>query len=144
MNGDPFLLEIPLQPIPQTVAENTEEIEPEAQRPIILKNVFFETASARLKPASQMELERLKKMMKDYPQLHIQINGHTDAIGEGDDNQVLSEERARAVYDYLIDGGIEAGRLSYKGFGEEKPIASNETTEGRQQNRRTEFVVVKK
>ena len=141
-NGiEPFLLEIPLQPIPQTT-ETPEEIKAEKQRPVILKNVFFETASAKLKDASRTELERLKKMMHNYPQLHIQINGHTDNIGEEADNQTLSEQRAEAVYQYLISEGVEVERLKYKGFGESQPIADNETAEGRQKNRRTEFVII--
>lgn len=141
-NGEPFLLDIPLQPIPP-VAEAGTESQPVAEKPVILNNVFFETASAKLKPTSRAELDRLKKMMEDNPQLRIRIDGHTDNVGQEADNQRLSEERAKAVYDYLVDAGIAAERLEYKGFGESQPIAGNETEEGRQRNRRTEFVIIR-
>ncbi|MCB0683816.1 MAG: OmpA family protein, partial [Saprospiraceae bacterium] len=70
------------------------------------------------------------------------INGHTDDVGTEADNQQLSEARAKAVYDYLIREGIAASRLSYKGFGESQPLAPNDTPQGRQQNRRTEFEIL--
>jgi outer membrane protein OmpA-like peptidoglycan-associated protein len=75
-------------------------------------------------------------------ELRIEIHGHTDNIGDEASNQQLSEARAKAVYDYLIQKGIIASRLAYKGFGKTQPIASNDTPEGRQTNRRTAFVVM--
>ena len=75
--------------------------------------------------------------------LKIQINGHTDNVGSDENNLILSSNRAKAVQDFLIKNGILASRLSYKGFGETKPIDSNETEWGRQNNRRTEFVMLK-
>ena len=136
--GEPYLLDIPLQPLPQS--NETEKLQ--KNEPIILKNVFFETASADLKPTSLNELDRLKVLLEKNPDLRIQINGHTDDVGSDADNQALSEARARAVHDYLLDAGIASDRLAYKGFGESQPIADNETGEGRRQNRRTEFVIV--
>ncbi|HFA51261.1 MAG TPA: flagellar motor protein MotB [Bacteroidetes bacterium] len=133
---DPFELKIELTPVPETSTTNGEGL----SKPIILKNVFFETGSAALKNESLAELERLKKLLDDNPNLKIQINGHTDNIGTEEDNLNLSSDRAKAVYDYLIKNNIAAERLKYKGFGETMPIASNGTDEGRQQNRRTEFV----
>ncbi len=134
--AEPFLLEIELAPIPEPTAEAS------PAKPVILKNVFFETASATLRPESTAELNRLKALLEENPALKIRINGHTDNVGSEEDNLLLSENRAKAVYDFLARQGIAAGRLSYKGYGESKPIATNETAAGRQENRRTEFEVV--
>ena len=82
--------------------------------------------------------------MKDNPTLHIQINGHTDNSGKPADNKTLSENRARAVTNYLTSRGIAATRLSFKGFGDSQPVADNATPEGRARNRRTELNVVSK
>lgn len=108
----------------------------------VLNNIFFETGSARLLKISATELGRLERILKENPAMRIEIRGHTDHVGSDADNQVLSEERAKAVYQHLIDKGIDPARLSYKGFGESMPLASNETSEGRRQNRRTEFVIL--
>jgi outer membrane protein OmpA-like peptidoglycan-associated protein/tetratricopeptide (TPR) repeat protein len=131
----PFMLDILLHQIPDSGT-------PMAGTPIVLKNVFFDTGSADLLPTSVAELQQLKQLLVDQPGLRIQINGHTDNVGSPDDNQLLSEKRAQAVYNYLIQSGIAAERLQYKGFGERRPIADNGTSEGRQLNRRTEFEVV--
>ena len=85
------------------------------------------------------ELDKLKKLLNDNPTLRIRINGHTDNVGTDNDNLNLSANRAKSVYEYLIQKGIAASRLEYKGFGESKPVATNDTAEGRQENRRTEF-----
>ncbi len=131
----PFLLKIGLSAVKAEVAGGAEN------KPVVLRNVFFESGSAQLKPESKTELERLKQLLNEQPKLKIQINGHTDNVGPEADNLRLSEQRAKSVYDYLIQNGIAADRLRFKGFGEIKPVADNETPEGRQQNRRTEFVV---
>ncbi len=138
----PFILEIFLQPIPPsvpgaTVPTTTATI---AVEPIILRNVFFETGSAALQDISINELDRLKDLLIKNPTLRIQLNGHTDNVGSDSDNMTLSENRAKAVNDYLTNAGISASRLRYKGFGETIPIDTNDTPEGRQRNRRTEFV----
>lgn len=138
----PILLEIFLQPIPPsvpgaTVPTTTATI---AVEPIILKNVFFETGSAELQDISITELKRLKDLLIKNPTLRIQLNGHTDNVGSDADNMKLSTNRAKAVHDYLTKAGISNSRLKYKGFGETKPIDSNDTDKGRQANRRTEFV----
>ncbi len=135
----PFLLEIGLQPIREMVSENEPE---KSSKPVILKNVFFETAKADLRPESLIELEKLRKLLEENPQLRIQLNGHTDNVGAEEDNLNLSEARAKAVHDYLVEKGIKPTRLQSKGFGETKPIDTNDTKEGRQNNRRTEFVVL--
>ncbi len=136
--ADPFLLEVELIPIPDAATTAAEE----KSRPVVLRNVFFETGSAALKPVSRVELDRLAQLLTENPKMKIQINGHTDNVGSETDNQLLSENRAKAVYEYLLGQGIAAGRLRYKGFGESQPIDTNETEKGRQNNRRTEFEVV--
>lgn len=133
---EPFQLNIDLQPIPAETALAIEKA-----KPIILKNVFFETGSAELLSTSLIELDRLKKLLLDNSQLKIQINGHTDNVGSEGDNQSLSTKRAKAVQDYLIKEGIATNRLRYKGFGESQPIAANDTDDGKRTNRRTEFIL---
>lgn len=111
---------------------------------IILKNIFFEFGSAILKAESNFELIALFKTLTDNTSMKIKILGHTDNVGSESDNIKLSSDRAKAVYDFLIKKGIEATRLSYEGRGELTPIATNETESGRQQNRRTEFIILGK
>lgn len=130
----PYSLEIALQPIGDTAATA-----PVGQHPVVLKNVFFESGSAVLRPASTVELDALTKLLTEHPELNIQINGHTDSEGDAAANQKLSEQRAQSVQQYLIGKGIAIARLRAKGFGETKPVASNDTDEGRSLNRRTEF-----
>lgn len=133
---EPYELLIPLQPVPIELAAEGEE-------PIVLKNVLFATGSADLLPSSETELNRLVQLLESYPSLQIRINGHTDNVGDEESNLALSEARAKAVNAYLISQGIASDRLSSKGFGESRPIAENDTAEGRKQNRRTEFEIVK-
>ena len=111
---------------------------------IILKNIFFDVSKATLRDESTSELERLAKLLNDIPTLKIEISGHTDSKGADDYNKKLSDNRAKAVVDYLISKGIFTERLTYKGYGKDQPIASNDTEDGRQQNRRTEFKVLSK
>lgn len=125
----PFHLEIPLQKI--QVGNST-----------ILKNVFFDTDSYALLDASIFELNELLKLLKQNERLEIEIDGHTDNRGTTAHNMELSENRAKAVYNYLVNKGISESRLSYVGYGEQKPIASNETTQGKARNRRTAFKVI--
>jgi outer membrane protein OmpA-like peptidoglycan-associated protein len=132
----PFLLNIDLQPIAAEPDANAP-----SSKPIALRNVFFETGSAALRSESSAELDRLAALLADAPALRIQINGHTDNVGDDASNQKLSEARAKAVQDYLLNKGIAAERLKFKGFGESQPVESNDTPEGRGRNRRTEFVV---
>lgn len=126
-----------LQPLPA----NAEPVAGGDKKPVVLRNVFFETGSAALRSESTPELDRLVALLQENPALKIQINGHTDNVGADAENLKLSEQRAKAVYSYLISKGIAAERLKYKGFGESQPIADNGTEEGRRENRRTEFVI---
>ena len=110
---------------------------------VTLKNIFFETAKATLLEPSLAELDKLAEALKRHPRLRIEVGGHTDAVGSDEDNMILSERRAKAVYDYLIERGVSAERLTYKGYGETRPVASNETESGRAQNRRTTLTPLK-
>lgn len=109
-----------------------------------LNNIFFQTGSANLYEESLVELDKVAELLRSTPTLRIELAGHTDNVGSSQSNQTLSEQRAKAVYDYLLQRGIDASRLSYRGYGESRPVASNDTEEGRQQNRRTEFTVIEK
>lgn len=109
---------------------------------IVLKNIFFDVNKATLRPESINELERLTTLL-EVNDISIEIAGHTDAQGSDTYNQQLSEKRAKAVVDYLIKHKIAADRLTYKGYGEAKPLDTNDTAEGRQNNRRTEFTITK-
>ena len=106
----------------------------------ILKNINFESGSAVLKQSSYTEISRLEKMLKDDPAITARLVGHTDSQGSDASNMTLSRNRAKAVYDVLVESGIAASRLSYDGLGESEPIADNNTASGRAQNRRTEFI----
>lgn len=109
---------------------------------IALRNVFFETGRWEILPESEYELAKVVDLLTKNPTLKIELGGHTDNVGRPEANQRLSEQRAKAVYDYLINKGIPSNRLSYKGYGETQPVATNDTDEGRRENRRTEIKVL--
>lgn len=127
----PFLMNVPL------LSLDTGSV-------VELKNVFFETAKFDLKPESKVELNKLVAFLNLNKTLRIELGGHTDNVGDKKMNQILSQNRAKAVYDYLIANGIDAKRLSYKGYGDTKPKVKNDTDENRALNRRTEFKVIGK
>jgi outer membrane protein OmpA-like peptidoglycan-associated protein len=109
----------------------------------VVNNIFFDYDQKTLRPESRPELERAVALLKDNPTVRIEIDGHTDNVGSASYNEKLSVARAEAVRDYLVQqGGIDSMRIEVKGFGFKKPVAPNKTEEGRQQNRRTEFVVL--
>ncbi|TND07588.1 MAG: OmpA/MotB domain-containing protein [Bacteroidetes bacterium] len=122
----PVQRDVPLQPILNDVI-------------LTLNNVFFETGKYDLKPESKAELNKLVAFLNANPLVKGELGGHTDSIGNKKDNLVLSNNRAKSVMDYLITNGIPASRLSYKGYGDAVPVATNATPEGRQRNRRTEL-----
>ena len=109
---------------------------------VTLENIFFEFDKAELLPKSKTELDKLVDILTDYPFLKIEIGGHTDNVGSQDYNKKLSEQRAKSVVDYLIDEDVNDVRVSYSGYGSERPITSNATEEGRARNRRVEFVII--
>jgi outer membrane protein OmpA-like peptidoglycan-associated protein/tetratricopeptide (TPR) repeat protein len=108
---------------------------------IILRNVFFDIDKATLRSESEGELARLLEILSNNKSMKIQISGHTDSDGNDDHNLKLSDARAHAVVDYLVAKGIDASRLTFKGFGETKPVAANDTPENKQLNRRTEIEI---
>lgn len=108
---------------------------------VATQGIYFDTGSDRLRPESTPTLKEIGTMLKDHPDLRIAIEGHTDNVGQAATNQTLSEKRAAAVRQHLVESyGIEASRLEASGFGATKPVAPNETPEGRQSNRRVELV----
>jgi len=108
---------------------------------VATQGILFDTGSDRIRPESTPTLKEIGDMLKTHGDLKLLIEGHTDNVGAADMNQSLSEKRAAAVRQYLIDShGIDAARLTSQGFGPSKPAASNDTVEGRQQNRRVELV----
>jgi outer membrane protein OmpA-like peptidoglycan-associated protein len=109
-----------------------------------LNDILFETNSAALTKESKVVIADFAGFLKENPKVAVAIHGHTDNIGDATSNRSLSYNRAKAVFDHLVSLGIQASRLSYNGYGQEKPVASNETPEGRAKNRRTEFVIVSK
>jgi OOP family OmpA-OmpF porin len=108
----------------------------------VLKNIFFDVGKYELKEKSSTELEKIVRFLTENQQISIEIGGHTDNTGNAAYNQQLSERRAKSVYNYIISKGISPNRLSAKGFGSIKPVASNETDSGRQLNRRIEFTIL--
>lgn len=128
---DPYILEIKLKKI-------------EIGGSVVLRNIFFNTGSYELQPQSKIELQRLIDFLIDNKTLFIELEGHTDNVGGEVMNQKLSEDRAKEVYNYLVNKGIEKERLVFRGYGYSMPISSNETPEGRALNRRTEFKITRK
>jgi OOP family OmpA-OmpF porin len=118
-----------------------------APKPVIIEkgrqtlNVEFDFDKSTIKKGYYKDIDDLVKVMKDYPDLNVVIEGHTDSVGTAAYNKKLSQRRAEAVKKYMVESGINANRLKAQGFGMDKPIASNETKEGQQQNRRVEAAV---
>ncbi len=127
--SDPYLKDIALKPI-------------KPGERIILRNIFYATDSYELEEKSKVELSKLFEFLNNNPSLIIEISGHTDNVGTGEYNLELSENRAKSVYQYLLEKGIENERLKYKGYGENKPISTNDTEQGRRENRRTELKIL--
>ena len=136
-------VDIPLARGFQEIIKNIELKKIEIGSSIVLRNIFFDHDAATLRPESVSELERLRKLLTDVPNLVIEISGHTDDVGSDTYNQKLSERRAQAVVKYLVDNGVIESRLQAIGYGEAQPIESNDGPEGRQNNRRTEFKILK-
>jgi outer membrane protein OmpA-like peptidoglycan-associated protein/tetratricopeptide (TPR) repeat protein len=131
VNDSVYQVDIPLQPI-------------EVNANVVLKNIFFDTRKFDLKKESVAELDNLVELINENPTMVIQINGHTDNVGKPADNLLLSNNRSKAVVEYLKNKGIDIKRLQSKGFGETRPVSDNNTEEGRAKNRRTELQVISK
>jgi len=104
--------------------------------------VNFETASAKLTPVSKYELGFLVDAMQKYPNMTVEVAGHTDNVGEPAGNQALSDSRAKSVYDFLVEKGVPAARMRATGYGDTRPVGDNDSEEGRAKNRRTEFRII--
>ncbi|HEB62057.1 MAG TPA: tetratricopeptide repeat protein [Bacteroidetes bacterium] len=134
---EPYELKISLTKIDDMVKHGSQ--------PVVLPNIFFEYKSAVLDTiGSGAELNKLIKLLKNNPETSIRIIGHTDNVGSESYNLQLSQKRAKAVYDYLISKNIAENRMEYIGYGETKPISSNDTEKGRSKNRRIEFEILNK
>lgn len=134
----PPVLVVPIKP------DDLSKQKLEPGKPILLKNIYFEFDKDELMPRSFVELNKLLNIMQEHPNLVIEIIGHTDNIGDDDYNKYLSRCRAKSVVTFLLENKIKPARLRYRGAGEHQPIATNESDEGRAQNRRVEFMVVRK
>ncbi len=106
-----------------------------------MSDVLFDTGSYTLKPGAREKLAKISGIVLAHPGLTLQIEGHTDSVGSDDFNQRLSEQRAGSVLDFLAEQGVPASAMTSRGFGKTQPVASNDTLEGRQRNRRVELVV---
>jgi len=116
----------------------------EEDKPVVMNNIFFAFDKDELTTASYPELERILEYLKSGRIQKIEISGHTDSTGPDEYNKDLSRRRARSVYKFFLTNGISATRMSAVGYGEDEPVASNDTKEGRQQNRRVEFKILEK
>ncbi len=111
---------------------------------VVLDNIYFETGKAVLRPESFGALDQVFRFMENNPTIKLEISGHTDNTGTLRINQKLSKERARAVVDYLVSGGISEAMLVYEGYADTQPVATNDNAAGREKNRRVEFKVLSK
>jgi outer membrane protein OmpA-like peptidoglycan-associated protein len=109
----------------------------------IKQKVFFDTGKATIKPVSFPLLNQVAQVLKDYPTMMVLVEGHTDSVGGHDMNVKLSDARAESVREYMIGQGVPSSRLTAQGFGPDRPIESNRTAKGREQNRRVEFTITK-
>jgi outer membrane protein OmpA-like peptidoglycan-associated protein len=146
--GPPAVAETPHFPAPEgTVSSNLAQYLGSAQatpRTFVFDNLNFETDSTQLTPGSGQTVNNLASILKTYPNAQIQLAGHTDNTGNPQTNQQLSLDRANAVKAMLVNSGISADRVSTVGYGQDRPIAANDSEEGRARNRRTELTVTNK
>jgi len=126
---NPYELEIALIPVKAGVEMD-------------LHNIYFETDSFRILPQSEPELRKLVDFLTENPVLEVEVQGHTDNTGMAENNRKLSEKRAQSVVGFLVSRGIDQERLQWAGYGEENPVATNETEEGRRLNRRTTIKIL--
>lgn len=128
-NKEGFLVNIPMKPMKEGDV-------------FVLENIFFDVNKYELKQESIVELKKLKTILNKNKSLKIELGGHTDSDGEDNVNKILSENRAKAVVNWLIENGIKSDRLKYKGYGEGNPIAPNDSAENKAKNRRTEVKIL--
>ena len=118
---------------------------PEAVRVFVgvIEGINFDTGKATIRKSSRKQLDKAVALLKEYPQIRLEISGHTDDQGTREDNLALSSARAASVKTYMVDAGVDSGRIETVGFGPDKPIEANDTKKGRQANRRIEFRLLK-
>lgn len=129
----PFVLNILLKPVAKI----------SRSAPVVLQNLFFKTGSFEILPESEPEITRLFTLLTENPDIRILVVGHTDNVGEGKQNMILSQQRADAVKNKLLSKGISPDRITCEGKGETEPVADNNSEDGRRKNRRTEFIVLR-
>jgi outer membrane protein OmpA-like peptidoglycan-associated protein len=110
----------------------------------VFDHLNFDSGTTRLTPDSNQTVTDLTAIMKCFPNMAIQLEGHTDSTGDPEANKKLSVDRAEAVKALMVSGGVNGDRISTSGWGDEKPIAPNDSEEGKAKNRRTELIVTKK
>ncbi|MCB0820524.1 MAG: OmpA family protein, partial [Bacteroidetes bacterium] len=138
-------VDLPASKAYQEIEKDIELSQLEVGKKIVLKNIFYDFDKSTLRPASVSELDRLTKLLETNPKMRIEISSHTDNVGSAAYNEKLSAARALSVVNYLVEKkGIKKDRLEYKGYGFTQPIAPNDTDQGRQLNRRTEFKILSK
>lgn len=128
-NEDGFLVDVPMRPIKKGA-------------PFVLENIFFDTDKSVLKPESVTELKKLLGILNKNEALKIELGGHTDSDGNDEHNLQLSDNRAKAVVNWLIEKGVDRAKLQYKGYGESKPRVENDTPQNKALNRRTEVIIL--
>lgn len=135
---EPPFLDVPLR------EDDLSLIPIEAGKVIRLKDIFFDTDKSELLPRSHVTLQKLLQLLRDHPTMMIEICGHTDTDGDASYNLQLSTRRAKAVVEYLTLRGIEPHRTRFRGYGSSRPIAENDTSDGKKFNRRVEFLILEK
>ena len=127
----------------ETAAANYYDVPLATDSLIVVRNILFDYNSAKINRSESKEaIDMIELMLRKYPDMEIEVYGHTDSIGSDKFNYDLSDKRSKAVVTELMDRGISSSRLDYKGYGEERPVADNGTSEGRQKNRRVEFRIM--
>lgn len=126
---EPYLLDIRLEPITEG-------------KLMVLRNIFFDSGEYTLKDESLVELQKLLAFLRTNPEIEIEIGGHTDDVGTEEFNKLLSENRAKSVFTYLVENGIDSERLHFEGYGYAVPVSQNKSEEGRAKNRRTEIKIL--
>jgi outer membrane protein OmpA-like peptidoglycan-associated protein len=106
-----------------------------------LSDILFDFGKSELRREAELNVAKLSVILQQFPEMHITVEGHTDNVGSEEYNLKLSEKRAKSVLDFLVREGVTAERMELKGYGMSQPVASNETAQGRQQNRRVDLVI---
>lgn len=137
-------LSVPAGSINYTLARFLGDGSQAAPKTFVFDHLSFETGSTQLTPDSAQTVNNLAQVLKAYPNAQVQLLGHTDNTGSAEANHALSLDRANAIKATLVNQGVPAERISTQGFGQDRPVASNDTEEGRARNRRIELIVVSK